>query len=139
MPTARKAVVPTAIPVAEDEDPWTPDELAEVRAELTAEVRRLERALEVVEAELQDLFSDGEAAGRDSADIGSSNYERDQEMVLAHNAREMLDQANLALRLFDSGQYGTCEQCGRPIGKDRLQVFPRAILCMTCKRREERR
>lgn len=139
MPTARKAVVPTAIPVAEGEDPWTPEELAEVRAELTAEVRRLERALEVAEAELQDLFSDGEAAGRDAADIGSSNYERDQEMVLAHNAREMLDQANLALRLFDSGQYGTCEQCGRPIGKDRLQVFPRATLCMTCKKREERR
>ena len=81
--------------------------------------------------------SDG--AGRDPADVGSTNFERDQEMSLAANAREMLEQAQLALRLFDSGEYGTCESCGNPIGKDRLQVFPRATLCMDCKKREERR
>ncbi|MFT3833831.1 MAG: TraR/DksA C4-type zinc finger protein [Micropruina sp.] len=144
MPTARKtdpvADGPAVIPVAEGEDPWTADELAEVRDELTDEVARLERAIAVAEAGLQDLFSDGsDGAGRDPADVGSTNFERDQEMSLAANAREMLDQAQLALRLFDSGNYGTCESCGQPIGKDRLQVFPRATLCMTCKKREERR
>ena len=71
--------------------------------------------------------------------VGSSNFERDQEMSLAQNAREMLEQAQLALRLFESGEYGTCESCGQPIGKDRLQVFPRATLCVPCKQREERR
>ena len=60
-------------------------------------------------------------------------------MSLVHNARDMLDQAQTALRLFDSGQYGWCEVCGEPIGKDRLMVFPRATLCVTCKQREERR
>jgi DnaK suppressor protein len=29
--------------------------------------------------------------------------------------------------------------CGNPIGKNRLMVFPRATMCMTCKQREERR
>ena len=143
MPTARNAdpVEPSVtIPVAEGEDPWTPEELAEIREELTGEVARLERAIAVAEAGLKDLFSDGsEGAGRDPADVGSSNFERDQEMSLTQNAREMLEQAQLALRLFDSGEYGTCESCGRPIGKDRLQVFPRATLCMPCKQREERR
>ena len=104
------------------------------------EVARLERAISVAEAGLKDLFSDGsEGAGRDPADVGSSNFERDQEMSLTQNAKEMLEQAQLALRLFDSGEYGTCESCGQPIGKDRLQVFPRATLCMPCKQREERR
>ena len=37
------------------------------------------------------------------------------------------------------GNYGICESCGQPIGKGRLQVFPRATLCVTCKQREERR
>ena len=32
-----------------------------------------------------------------------------------------------------------CESCGEPIGKARLQAFPRAVLCVTCKQREERR
>ena len=144
MPTARNAermVDPSAtIPVADGEDPWTADELAEVRQDLTGEVARLERAISVAEAGLKDLFSDGsEGAGRDPADVGSSNFERDQEMSLTQNAKEMLEQAQLALRLFDSGEYGTCESCGQPIGKDRLQVFPRATLCMPCKQREERR
>ena len=144
MPTARKtdpvAQGPASIPVAEGEDPWTAEELAEIRDELTDEIARLERAITVAQAGLEDLFADGsEGAGRDPADVGSTNFERDQEMSLAQNAREMLEQAQLALRLFDSGEYGTCESCGRAIGKDRLQVFPRATLCMICKKREERR
>ena len=32
-----------------------------------------------------------------------------------------------------------CEECGNTIGKARLQVFPRATLCMICKAKEERR
>ncbi len=144
MPTARNAErvddPSAAIPVAEGEEPWTAEELAEVREELTGEVARLERAIAIAEAGLKDLFSDGsDGAGRDPADVGSSNFERDQEMSLAQNAKEMLEQAQLALRLFDTGEYGACESCGQAIGKDRLQVFPRATLCLTCKQREERR
>ncbi len=131
---------PAAFPVAEGEDPWTEEEVEEVRQELLSDIKRMERAIEVAEAGLADLFEDGsDGAGRDPADVGSSNFERDQEMSLVQNARDMLEQAQLAYRLFESGQYGTCESCGNPIGKDRLQVFPRATLCISCKQREERR
>ncbi len=129
-----------AIPVAEGEEPWTPEELADVRVELVDEVARMERAIVIAEAELEELLRDGgDGAGRDPADVGSSNFERDQEMSLAQNAREMLEQSQLALRLFDEGHYGVCEMCGTPIGKARLQVFPRATMCVRCKQREERR
>ncbi len=129
-----------SFPVAEGEEPWTEDEVEEVRQELLADIKRMERAIEIAEAGLADLFQEGtDGAGRDPADVGSSNFERDQEMSLAQNAREMLEQAQLAYRLFESGQYGRCESCGNPIGKDRLQVFPRATMCVACKQREERR
>ncbi|HRA76902.1 MAG TPA: TraR/DksA C4-type zinc finger protein [Propionicimonas sp.] len=129
-----------AFPVFEGEDPWTEEEIEEIREELVADIARMERAIEVAEAGLADLFEDGtEGAGRDPADVGSSNFERDQEMSLAQNARDMLEQAQLAYRMFCSGEYGRCEVCGNPIGKDRLQVFPRATMCVTCKQREERR
>ena len=128
------------IPVGEGEEPWTTAELAEQRAELVAEVSRMERAIEVARAELAQLLRDGpDGAGRDPADVGSSNFECDQEMSLAQNALEMLEQSQLALRLFDARQYGTCESCGEPIGKLRLQAFPRATMCVRCKQREERR
>ncbi|MDR1078183.1 MAG: TraR/DksA C4-type zinc finger protein [Propionibacteriaceae bacterium] len=130
----------STIPVGPGEEPWTAAELAEVRAELQGEVARMERKLTVAEASLHALLAEGaDAAGRDPADVGSSNFERDQGMSLAANAREMLEQGQLALRLFDEGHYGVCEVCGQPIGKARLQAFPRATMCVSCKQRSERR
>ena len=128
------------VPVAVDEEPWTQEELDEIHDELTFEIGRLERAIRQAEADLASLFDDGtEGAGRDPADVGSSNFERDQEMSLVQNSKDLLEQAQSALRRFESGQYGVCESCSAPIGKDRLQVFPRATLCLGCKQREERR
>lgn len=128
------------LPVCDGEEPWTTEEVAAQREELVAEIERMEKRIAVAEAELQTLMQEGaDVGGRDPADVGASNFEREQEMSLAHNARELLDQSRLALELFDEGHYGLCELCEQPIGKGRLQVFPRATLCMTCKQREERR
>jgi DnaK suppressor protein len=59
-------------------------------------------------------------------------------MSLANNARDMLDQVHHALDRLDKGTYGACENCAKPVGKLRLQAFPRATLCMACKQAEER-
>ena len=144
---ARKAPGPTTSPtephalvVREDEDPWTKVELNEVRSELRDEVKRLRDELDMAEHEIDDMLRDsGDGAGDDAADAGSKTFEREHEMSLANNTRDMLVQAERALARIDNGSYGICENCGNPIGKARLQVFPRATLCMTCKQREERR
>ncbi len=129
-----------SLPVRDGEDPWTDEEVAEVRQTLAEDIERFASQLEISEAELVGLLRDGnEGAGRDPADVGSANFERDAEMSLANNAREMLDQSRLALRHIDQGAYGRCDNCGKPIGKGRLLAFPRATLCVTCKQREERR
>jgi DnaK suppressor protein len=60
-------------------------------------------------------------------------------MSLANNARELLVQNERALARLIDGTYGVCERCGNPIGKLRLQAFPRATLCLSCKQLEERR
>lgn len=60
-------------------------------------------------------------------------------MALAYNSRDLLIQNERAIARMDAGTYGVCESCGRPIGKARLQAFPRATLCVPCKTREERR
>ena len=39
----------------------------------------------------------------------------------------------------NAGDVLVCERCGKPIGKLRLQAFPRATLCVSCKQLEERR
>jgi DnaK suppressor protein len=130
----------TKLAVRADETPWTAAETKEVRAELEADLTRLRSELDHSARELQDLLRDGvDGAGNDQADVGSKGLERDAEMSLAANQRELLLQTEKALDRLAKGSYGQCEVCGEAIGKNRLMAFPRATLCMTCKQREERR
>ncbi|TWU01986.1 TraR/DksA family transcriptional regulator [Neorhodopirellula pilleata] len=42
-----------------------------------------------------------------------------------------------AIAKFDSGNFGDCEECGKPIPLNRLKALPYANECIECKRREE--
>ncbi|MCF2530372.1 TraR/DksA family transcriptional regulator [Yinghuangia soli] len=131
---------PATYPVRPGEDPWTADELREVREGLIDEVARLNSEIQYAEHEIADMLRDsGDGAGDDQADTGTKNFEREHEMALTNQTRGMLSQSERALRRLADGTYGTCESCASAIGKARLQVFPRATLCVTCKQREERR
>ena len=108
--------------------------------ELAKELLRLNVELAAVESEMDDLIHEsGEGAGDDQADAGTKTFEREHEMSLVINARDMVLQTERALERIEEKTYGRCEECGNPIGKARLQVFPRATLCMVCKAKEERR
>ena len=131
---------PTPVTAAAGETPWSPAELKAIRIELSKELLRLKHELELIEAEMEALIADsGEGAGDDQADSGTKTFEREHEMSLVINARDMVLQTERALDRIDSKSYGNCEDCSNPIGKERLQVFPRATLCMICKQKEERR
>jgi len=131
---------PTPVTASSDEAPWTAAELKAIRAEIATDLDRLRIELANVEAEMNDLIADsGEGAGDDQADSGTKTFEREHEMSLVINARDMVLQTERALARIDAKSYGMCEECGSPIGKARLQVFPRATLCMICKQKEERR
>lgn len=130
---------PATLVVLEQEDPWTKDELAEVRGVLNDDITRLTSELAEFEDDLADLIASSDGAGQDQADVGSASYERDQEMQIVFNARDMLQQSEHALERIADRSYGVCENCGNAIGKNRLMAFPRATLCMECKQREERR
>ena len=137
--TPAKTLAPQLV-VREDESPWTKSELKGVRKELEAEVTRLREEIEVAEYELVDLMRDhADGAGDDQADQGAKTFEREQEITLANNARAMLVQNLHALERLEDGTYGQCESCGNPIGKLRLQAYPRATLCVACKTKQERR
>ncbi|MFE7859371.1 TraR/DksA family transcriptional regulator [Streptomyces sp. NPDC057403] len=142
VPKARlaAAVEPGELAVRPGEDPWTTEEVEEARAELQSEQQRLSDEISSSEAALQGLMRDsGDGAGDDQADTGTKNITREHEMALAANAREMLTQTEHALQRLDAGTYGLCENCGNPIGKARMQAFPRATLCVECKQKQERR
>jgi RNA polymerase-binding protein DksA len=136
-PRASRGKPATVLP---GEKPWTAAELNAIRKELEAQVRELRGEITDAEQSWAALQRDsGEGAGDDQADAGTKTFEREHEMSLAANSRDLLSQVERALQRLDDKTYGICESCGNPIGKARLQAFPRATLCVTCKQREERR
>jgi DnaK suppressor protein len=126
-----------AVPV---EEAWTRAELNAVRKELEQQARDLRGEIDDAEEVQATLKRDASSEGSgDEADAGTKTFEREHEMSLANNSRDLLLQVERALGRLDAGTYGRCENCGDPIPKARLQAFPRATLCVACKQREERR
>lgn len=139
-PVGTAAAVPGELAVRPGEDPWTAEEADEARNELKSEAERLRTEIVSSQEAIAGLMRDsGDGAGDDQADTGTKNITREHELALNANAREMLDQTERALERLDAGTYGRCESCGNPIGKARMQAFPRATLCVECKQRQERR
>ena len=132
--------IPTPLIVSGSENPWSKDELKEMKARLTKDLATYKQELASAEAQAAELLQDSsDGAGDDQADAGTKTFEREHELSLVYNAQDLVLQTELALARIAAGSYTKCEICGNPIGKARLQVFPRATLCMLCKQKEERR
>ncbi len=129
-----------ALPVRHGEKSWTQAEVTQLRDQLAAEAAALRADIDRAETDIASRLGDAVGdAGEDQADVGAKTFEREHELALTHNARELLAQNERAIARIEAGTYGTCESCGEAVGKARLQAFPRATLCVTCKQREERR
>ncbi|MGH2751979.1 MAG: TraR/DksA family transcriptional regulator [Actinomycetota bacterium] len=117
-------------------------QLDAIRKQLESERGDLERQLEELTADSFDgTQSDmtGEVGlDDDFADAGSATFERERDLSIQNNIRDLIGQTTRAIQRIDDGNYGTCERCGNPIEAARLKALPHALLCMDCKRREER-
>jgi len=63
----------------------------------------------------------------------------DNEVVdaLGNEAREELGKISTALARMDSGEYGSCVECGLPIAADRIEAYPYASECIDCAKMDE--
>jgi DnaK suppressor protein len=90
-------------------------------------------------AELSDRLgrvgSDGRHAAGLNPDFEEQAVERENDDVLANldtAIRAEILQIEEALRRMDSGRYGICERCKKPIAASRLKVLPHAVRCVNC-------
>lgn len=122
--------------------PLTAKEVRELKERLLAERRDLEAQYEEIE---QNTFSADQSeltgeAGFDEefADAGTATFEREKDLSLVNNLRDLMDRIDKALAKMDQGTYGLCDRCGNPIEKARLKALPYANLCLKDKQAEER-
>ena len=55
---------------------------------------------------------------------GTSNVDRELDLILSAQARASIAEIDRALDKIDGGTYGSCEQCGQPIPEARLEALP---------------
>jgi RNA polymerase-binding protein DksA len=80
----------------------------------------------------------GEASGGLSnvpvhpADLGSDAYDQEVSLGLMENENKLLADIDDALHRIDEGTFGRCEECNRPISRERLEAIPYARYCLKC-------
>src|SRR6266511_3812940 len=76
--------------------------------------------------------------GEEASDAGSFTSERERDLSLAGNLRDLIEKIQGALGRIDDGSYGRCEVCGQPIEAERLDALPYTTLCLADARRRAR-
>ena len=66
------------------------------------------------------------------ADLASETFEREKDLTIRGNARDLLERVEDALRKMDNGTYGICSNCKQPIPEGRLRAMPSAVYCVKC-------
>ena len=80
----------------------------------------------------------GQDGIQDIGDEAANVYNKQILLTLNENERMRLKEVDEALDRIALKIYGTCEECGEPIGLKRLEVKPVAKYCVPCKTKLEK-
>ena len=122
--------------------PLSQKEVQELKAQLLAERKDLEAQYKELE-ESSFGTNQSELTGEmgfdeEYADAGTATFERERDLSLVNNLRDLMERIDKALGKIEEGTYGLCDRCGKPIEKLRLKALPYANLCIKDKQAEER-
>jgi len=71
------------------------------------------------------------------ADVATDMYDREFNLGLASNDRELLFKIDEALKRIEEKNYGVCIECKKPIPSIRLKAIPYTDTCMKCQEKIE--
>ncbi len=123
--------------------PLTKKELDDLRARLLTERQELQEQLTTLEentfAASQSDMSGEVAFDDETADAGTATFERERDLSIGNNVRDLLSKIDRALQRMDANTYGLCDRCGKPIEKARIKALPYVDLCIKDAQAQSRR
>jgi RNA polymerase-binding protein DksA len=121
----------------------TSKELTDFAQRLRSERDELSDQLNTIEdqsfATTQSDLSGDVGVDDESADAGTATFEREKELSIEQNVRDLIAKIERALKRLEAGTFGICEICGKPIEKARLKALPYADLCIKDAQAQSRR
>jgi RNA polymerase-binding protein DksA len=73
------------------------------------------------------------------ADVATDMYDREFNLGLASNDRELLYKIDEALKRITDQTFGNCQECGKSIPTARLKAIPYVENCLKCQEKLEQR
>jgi RNA polymerase-binding protein DksA len=123
--------------------PYSKKELDDLRGRLEDERSHLREQLSAIQeatfAATQSDISGEVSLDDENADAGTFTYERERDLSIENNVRDLLSKIDRALSRMAEGTYGSCSRCGKPIEKARLKALPYVDLCIKDAQAQARR
>ena len=109
-------------------------DLKKIRSLLESEKKRLLEELEQLNADGRpsEERREGSPFGKREEEATES-LELEKRLAMEKRVKDQLTANDDTVRKIDSGTYGLCESCGKPIEPARLEILPTARRCMNCK------
>ncbi|CAN5755139.1 hypothetical protein BH18ACT17_BH18ACT17_17030 [soil metagenome] len=121
----------------------TAKEVTELKGRLEEERTELQDQLTTIEEETfaatQSELSGDVGLDDESADAGTATFEREKDLSIENNVRDLLDKIDRALKRIDDGTFGICARCAKPIEKARIKALPYVDLCIKDAQAQSRR
>ncbi|MDT8446480.1 MAG: RNA polymerase-binding protein DksA [bacterium] len=111
----------------------SPEEFEHFKALLEQQIRDL---IEESGGTMQEM-QDADLEFPDPGDRATYEFERNTTLRIRDRERKLIKKVRQAIARLEEGAYNECEECGEPIGKQRLEARPVTTLCIQCKEVQE--
>ena len=110
--------------------------LLKIKEETTNDIKQMSSANSQSQKD-----SSGDVSGHalHMADVATDMYDREFNLGLASNDRELLYKVDSALKRIEDHAYGLCRDCSKVIATARLKAIPYVETCLKCQEKIEER
>lgn len=112
-------------------------DIEEIRKKLMEEKEKIETELKKIAKvnphNKEDYEAQFEDYGDDESDNASEVVEYGLNLTLEKTLEKSLKDIQKTLARLESGEYGICKYCKKPIDKKRIMARPTSSACITCK------
>jgi len=108
--------------------------LLKIKEETTNDIKQMSSANA---SSQKDASGDISGHALHMADVATDMYDREFNLGLASNDRELLYRIDEALKRVADCTFGTCQECGKAIPVARLKAIPYTETCLQCQEKLE--